>query len=97
VGAQQSAAVYRALRDRFPTLDVTVVDARNWAWLGPAVYRDARRSGRGRLTAVREAARATTPGCLVVDGEVVLDGRPPTPTEAVTEVARRTPVTTSTG
>jgi hypothetical protein len=96
-GAQRSADVYRALRERFPRLDVTVVDSGNWAWLGPAVYRDARRSGRGRLASLREAARATTPGCLVVDGEVVLDGRPPTPTEAVAEVVRRTPVTTSTG
>jgi len=95
--AQRSAAVYRALCERFPGLDVTVVDSGNWAWLGPAVYRDARRSGRGRLAALHEAARATTPGCLVVDGEVVLDGRPLTPSEAVAEVARRTPVTASTG
>jgi hypothetical protein len=88
--ARRSAAVYRALRERFPALEITVVDARNWAWLGPAVYRDARRSGRDRRASVREAAWATTPGCLVVGGEVVLDRRPPTPAEAVAEVARRT-------
>ena len=95
--AQRSADVYRALRERFPGLDVTVVDSGNWVWLGPAVYRDARRSGRRRLASLREAARATTPGCLVVHGEVVLDGRSPMPSEAVAEVARRIPVTTSNG
>ena len=86
--AQRSADVYRALCERFPGLDVTVVDSGNWAWLGPAVYRDARRSGRGRLPSLREAARATTPGCLVVDGQVVLDGRSPMPSDAVAAVAR---------
>lgn len=90
-GAPRSAATYRALHERFPGLDIAVVDSRNWAWLGPAVYRDARRSGRGRVAALSEAARSTTPGCLVVDGEVVLGGRPPSPIEAVAEVARRAP------
>lgn len=86
--ADPTGAAYEALRVRFPDLELTVADSRNWLWLLPSVYGEARRRAAGRPRAALAAARATTPGCLVVDGEVclveVLD-----PGEAVDAVARR--------
>lgn len=78
--------VYRALRVALPDADVTVVDPRNWAWLVPAVVRDARRSGLSWPAAVREVVRATTPASIVVDGVVVCQGGVPDPADAVRAV-----------
>jgi hypothetical protein len=79
-------AVYRALREALPDADVTVVDTRNWAWLVPAVVRDARRSGLSWAAAARQVVRATTPASVVVDGVVVSAGRVPAPADAVRAV-----------
>jgi hypothetical protein len=82
-------AVYRALHEAFAEDDVelTVVDPRNTVWMIPTVYRDARRRGLARTAALRQVARASANGAVVVDGRVVLDGKiPPTPAEAVAAV-----------
>jgi hypothetical protein len=82
-------AVYEALRQAFDDdeVEVTVVDPRNTAWMIPVIYRDARRSGLGRLDALRQVARSSANGAVVVDGKVIFDGRiPPTPSEAVAGV-----------
>jgi hypothetical protein len=81
--------VYEALHAAFPDdeLDLTVVDPRNTAWMIPVVYRDARRRGLNRWEALRQVARSSANGAVVVDGKVVFDGRiPPSPGEAVAAV-----------
>jgi hypothetical protein len=84
---ERSGLVYEALRETFEDLDVTVVDPRNTMWLLPAVYRDARRRGLGRAESLRQMARSTANGALVMDGRVLFDGRvPPSPAEAVAAV-----------
>lgn len=83
---EDMGAVYRALREQFPDVDVTVVDGRNWAWLVPAVARDARTSGCGWAEVARQVNRATTPASIVVDGVVVSAGRVPPVDDAVAAV-----------
>lgn len=70
---EMMGSVYRDLRERYAAgeVDVTVADPRNTAWLVPAVWRDARRRGLGRLAALREAHRATGPRAVVCDGLVL--------------------------
>lgn len=82
---EATGAAYRSLRAALPAADVVIVDPRNWAWLVPAVMRDARQRGLSRVDAVRQAVRATTPGALVVDG-VVVRTRLPAPDEALRAV-----------
>jgi hypothetical protein len=82
-------AVYEALHAAFARdeVELTVVDPRNTAWMIPTVYRDARRRGYSRLEALRQVARSSANGAVVVDGRVVFDGRiPPSPSEAVAAV-----------
>ncbi len=83
---EDMGAVYRALREQFPDVDVTVVDGRNWAWLVPAVARDARATGCGWVEVARQVNRATTPASVVVDGVVVSAGQVPSVADAVTAV-----------
>lgn len=66
--------VYRALRGRISdeTVEITVVDPRNTAWLLPTVWRDARRRGLGFMDALRQVHRATSQRAVVVDGLVLL-------------------------
>jgi hypothetical protein len=66
-------AVYRTVRRRYSDdeVEVTVVDPRNTAWLLPAIWRDARRRGLGRLAALRQMHRGTSPCAVVCDGLVV--------------------------
>ncbi|MGH3519933.1 MAG: hypothetical protein ACRDQ7_21625 [Haloechinothrix sp.] len=76
--------VVRALRAVVDiSVDVELVDPRNTAFMLPAVYRDARRSGFGMRAAVTEAVRATTPWALVIDGKVVSRAGPLTPAIAI--------------
>jgi len=82
-------AVYRALRKAIPGADITVVDTRNWAWLVPAVVRDARRSGLSWPAVARQVVGATTPASVVVDGVVVSSGIVPEPAAAVAAVLDR--------
>jgi hypothetical protein len=82
-------SVYEALRQAFgdDEIEVTVVDPRNTVWMIPTIYRDARRSGVGRVEALRQVARSSANGAVVVDGKVIFDGRiPPSPSEAVAAV-----------
>lgn len=88
-GMEEMGAVYRALHEQFPDVDVTIVDSRNWAWLVPAVVRDARASGCGWMAVARQVNRATTPASIVVDGVVVSAGQVPTAAEAVAAVRQR--------
>lgn len=75
-GSEESAArlgeVYRALRSTYPGVDVQIVGASNTAYLLPTMYRAARTRS-GRLEALRHAARSTTAGSVLVDGERVGD------------------------
>lgn len=85
----EMGGVYRALREAFPDVDVTVVDPRNWIWLWPAVYRDARACGLGPWQAARQSAAAGGPATVVVDGVVVSAREVPDPQRAVALVADR--------
>lgn len=66
------AAAYRRLREELPGVDVEVADAGNAAYLLPTTFRAVRRRA-GPVAALRAAARATTPGGVLVDGELVGD------------------------
>ncbi len=59
--------VYRRLRAAHPEADVQVVSPSNTAYLLPSTFRAVRRRS-GVLTALREAARSTTAGAVLVDG-----------------------------
>jgi hypothetical protein len=85
---ERSGAVYMALWEAFgDALELTVVDPRNTAWLLPTVYRDARGRGLRPRQALREMARSTANGAVVLDGKVLFDGKlPPSPVEAVAAV-----------
>lgn len=65
--------VYTTLRGAFgeDEVDVTVVDPRNFVWLVPTVWRDARRRGLSTAAALRACHRATATGVLVCDGRVL--------------------------
>lgn len=87
-------AVYRALkRELRGSAEIVVADPRNFVWLVPAIWRDARRAGLGRGDAWREVCRGVSFTSVVVDGRVVFAGRVPDPDEAVDavlgELARR--------
>jgi hypothetical protein len=71
---QVVAATYRLLRDRLDEreVDVQIVGAGNTAYLLPTTFRAVRRRA-GVLAAVRESARSTTAGAVLVDGERVGD------------------------
>jgi hypothetical protein len=66
------AQTYRLLRDRLPDVDVQMTTADNILFLLPATYRAARRKC-GWWEAARQAARSTTAGAVIVDGEVAGD------------------------
>lgn len=66
------AAAYLRLREELPGVDVEVVDAGNAAYLLPMTFRAVRRRA-GPVAALRAAARAGTPGGVLVDGELVGD------------------------
>lgn len=86
---EQVGVVYRALRANFSGLEVEVVDPRNTAWLLPAVWRDARRSGAPWRQAWSAVRRATANGAIVVDGQVLSTGRPPPVDDVVAWVRDR--------
>ncbi len=81
-------AVYRALLAEFgdERLDLTVIDPRNTAAIVPMVYRDARRRGMTRRTALRQVGAGTSTGAVVVDGKVVTSRGVPDPAEALDAV-----------
>jgi len=67
---------WRAVRRELPDADVQVVDVANTAYLLPTTFRAVRRrSGEraGVLASLRAAARATTAGSVLVDGQWVGD------------------------
>jgi hypothetical protein len=63
---------YRALKKAHPDVDVQIVGANNTAYLLPTAYRAAR-TRTGRFDAFRHAARSTTAGAVLVNGERVGD------------------------
>lgn len=75
--------VYTALRGRYPDADIEVVDPRNSPWLVPAVWRDARRRGRGSFEALRASLRAPAAAAVIVDGAVLFCGEPPDPERVI--------------
>ncbi|MFC5380588.1 hypothetical protein [Aquipuribacter nitratireducens] len=78
---------YRALRTALPHVRVEVTDSRNWLYLAPWAYRARRAAGAPAAVAARAAARATTPGGVLVDGELLaLD--PHAPAEEVVAAVR---------
>ena len=66
------AETYRLLQAELDDVDVQIVGAGNTAYLLPTTYRAVRRRA-GVLTAVRDAARSTTAGAVLVNGERVGD------------------------
>jgi hypothetical protein len=71
-GHDGRAGPYRLFRAELPPdVDVQIVEASNLVYLLPTVIRDARRRGRSWWGATRAALRATTPGAVVVDGQVI--------------------------
>lgn len=68
------AETYRLLREQLDDddVDVQIVGAANTAYLLPTTFRAVRRRT-GLLPALRAAARSTTAGALLVDGERVGD------------------------
>jgi hypothetical protein len=77
--AERTGAVYRALRTALPDVELTVADSRNWLWLVPSTYRALRRAGRDRAHSMTAAARATTPGAVLVDGTALTLPDDPSP------------------
>ncbi len=82
-------AVYRALREELPQLDVQVVDPRNLTFLLPGMLRDARRGGASWRESFREVRRGCGQGAIVVDGRVVSSGTIPAADAAVGMVLRQ--------
>jgi hypothetical protein len=80
---ERMGAVYRALRDELPNLDVQIVDPRNVAFLIPGLLGDARRHGLSWSEAWRALRRGSGPGAIIVDGRVVSVGTIPDADEAV--------------
>jgi len=64
------ATAWRELRAARPELDVQLVNAGNTAFLLPFAFRSVRRRA-GVVAGLRAAARATTAGAVLVDGERV--------------------------
>lgn len=65
---------YRLIRAELPEVDVQIVGSSNTAYLLPSTFRAVRRTrDAGVLTALRDAARSTTAGAVLVDGERVGD------------------------
>lgn len=86
---ESMGAVYRALRDELPDVDVQIVDPRNLTFLLPGILLDARRAGASWGEAVRGLRRGTGQGAIVVDGHTVSAGEIPTGDHAVDLVLRR--------
>lgn len=63
---------FRRLRAELPDVDVQLVAAANTAYLLPSVFRQVRRR-LGLVAALREAARSTTAGAVLIDGHRVGD------------------------
>lgn len=85
-GMVAMGAVYRALRQELPEVELTIVDPRNTVWLLPALVRDGRARGLGWRQVVQLLSRATRPAAIVVDGEVLFSGTVPAPAPAVEAV-----------
>lgn len=68
------ADTYRLLREQLSErdVDIQIVGAGNTAYLLPTTFRAVRHRA-GTLAAMREAARSTTAGAVLVDGERVGD------------------------
>lgn len=86
---RDAGAIYRALRERFPEIELVVVDPRNALWLLPAVWRDARAAGRRRHEALRNVLRAQAAAAVILDGTVLFAGRLPPKETVVAEVGER--------
>jgi hypothetical protein len=71
---ERMGAVYRALRDELPGVDVQIVDPRNLVFLIPGLLGDARRHGLGWSQAWRELRRGSGHGAIIVDGRTVSAG-----------------------
>ncbi|MCC5950343.1 MAG: hypothetical protein JJT89_17965 [Nitriliruptoraceae bacterium] len=76
-------AVYRALREQLPSVDVQIVDPRNLVFLIPGMLGDARRHGIGWSQAWRELRRGSGHGAIIVDGRTVSVGDIPAAQDAV--------------
>ncbi len=88
------AQAYLRLRDELPEVDVQVVSVGNTAYLLPSTFSAVRRR-RGVVAGIRAAARATTAGSVLVDGERVGDVLTLGPDGVVAEVRRRHAALTS--
>lgn len=71
-GVHVVAETYRLLRAELADVDVQIVGAGNTAYLLPTVFRAVRRRS-GVLVGLRAAARSTTAGAVLVDGERIGD------------------------
>jgi hypothetical protein len=81
--------VYEALYAAFGNdIELTVIDPRNTAYMIPTIYRLGRRRGLGRMEALRQVARSSANGAVVVDGKVIFDGKIPVPPAEVVEGVR---------
>ena len=68
--ANTFAQTYRLLRQEMPTTDIQVVASSNTLFLLPVTFRAARRD-HGLIESLGLAARSTTAGAVLVDGQVV--------------------------
>ncbi len=82
------AETFLRLREELPEVDVQMVSSGNTAYLLPSTFAAVRRR-RGTLAGIRAAARATTAGSVLVDGERVGDVLELGPDGVVAEVRRR--------
>jgi len=82
------AEAYHRLRTELPQVDVQIVSSANTAYLLPSTFRQVRRRA-GVLAALRDAARATTAGAVLVDGDRVGDVVALGPDGVVAQVRRR--------
>lgn len=76
------------LREELPEVDVQVVSSGNTAYLLPTTFAAVRRRA-GTVAGLRAAARATTAGSVLVDGERVGHLEDLGPDRVVEEVRRR--------
>ncbi len=70
-------ALYRAIRERLPDVDLEICDPRNMVWLIPTIVRDARRRGLHGPAVWEQVRRGVGRNAVIVDGLVLHWGDPP--------------------